>query len=521
MTNLTSPSGSLPLTQEQGSGQAVPFYRQGQAALLSALQGKSVKDFGAVGDGVTNDSAAIASALASGGAIFFPAGNYLSGQQIISTAGQALFGEGVTSIVTALSPSAHLFNVQAANVQISNLRLNGAATAAANSTFAVFTDAAAPAPYLCVSQVLVSGASAALGFNNALKFDTGADFATVQNSRVERLQGSASGFGYGVLCGLASNCKINSNVFSASAGRGRHAVYLSAGSSFCLVEGNTVSGFDAEGITQYSVAPQAPCIGNIYSNNQLLDCVLPANVFSGAIGIYGRSSQAQITGNLVRNSGGKGIVVDGTGTTACQDTVIQGNTVSRAGLIGIDVIAGVRGLMQGNTVQDSSRVDPGVYANIRLVSDNVTASSGWLISGNFSFGSSTARSAFQLNASAPAPFGLTVSGNKFEPGSLATVELGGVVCAIDGRLRFSIALTPPSIAKGAAFTSGNLAVPGAVLGDTLAWSYRGFSGNCDGCVFTVSLSANGIAKCVIANLSAVAKTPAAGLLDIDVIQRGF
>lgn len=48
---------------------------QASAAALSA--GVNVKDYGAVGDGTTDDTNAIANALASGRSVLFPAGVYL------------------------------------------------------------------------------------------------------------------------------------------------------------------------------------------------------------------------------------------------------------------------------------------------------------------------------------------------------------------------------------------------------------------------------------------------------------
>jgi hypothetical protein len=60
----------------------------------------SVKDFGAIGDGLTDDSASIQSAFnaANGRAIFFPAGTYLSSQKITSSGKSvSLYGASVSS----------------------------------------------------------------------------------------------------------------------------------------------------------------------------------------------------------------------------------------------------------------------------------------------------------------------------------------------------------------------------------------------------------------------------------------
>ena len=492
---------------------------QASAAALSA--GVNVKDYGAVGDGTTDDTNAIANALASGRSVLFPAGVYLTGAQSISSAGQIMFGEGAASVVKASTAASHLFTVAADHVGFADLRLNGAATSNANNTFAIYTAPANPAKYLSVERVIFSGADATRGFNNAIKLDTGSNNAAIIGCNIDRLFGSISGTGYGVLCGQVSGCKVEGNWMQASAGRGRHGVYLSAGASECLVQGNNVSGFDFEGITQYAGAGQPPCTGNIIIGNNVSHCALSSNPTSGAIGVYGHSSRVLISSNIVKNSGAKGIAIDGAGFTDCADTVVDGNTVTNSSLIGIDVIAGVRGSITNNLIRESSLASVGVSPNIRLVSDGVTASSGFLISGNNSSGPVYSRSAFQLNATVPVPFNLTVTGNRFEPCNLATVELGGVTCAIDGRLRYSIAITPPSLAKGASYSLGGLSLPDAVPGDTLAWSYRGYSGNCDGCIMTVAITSAGSAQYVIANLSTGTKTPTAGTLDIDVFKRPY
>ena len=76
-TLLASPSGSS----------LVGFIASQTGAVATTVQSKlrervSVKDFGAVGDGVTDDSAAIQTALDSGAKeIFFPEGEYLVSEQ--------------------------------------------------------------------------------------------------------------------------------------------------------------------------------------------------------------------------------------------------------------------------------------------------------------------------------------------------------------------------------------------------------------------------------------------------------
>lgn len=77
----------------------VTFLQSGTGAVTRTVRSKlrdtvSVKDFGAAGDGTTDDTAAIASAYASGaGAVYFPKGTYLTAAEI-DTNGVKTFGDG-------------------------------------------------------------------------------------------------------------------------------------------------------------------------------------------------------------------------------------------------------------------------------------------------------------------------------------------------------------------------------------------------------------------------------------------
>lgn len=65
----------------------------------------SVKDFGAVGDGVTDDTAAIQAAInaAAGGELFFPEGVYLTSDALSVPANTSLYGTGTGSVIKSLT----------------------------------------------------------------------------------------------------------------------------------------------------------------------------------------------------------------------------------------------------------------------------------------------------------------------------------------------------------------------------------------------------------------------------------
>jgi hypothetical protein len=84
---------------ERYDSNLVTFIQAGAGAVTRTAQAKmrdmvSVKDFGAVGDGVTNDAPAIQNALNTGKAVYLPNGAYKLGAPLtLNTVGQRLFGE--------------------------------------------------------------------------------------------------------------------------------------------------------------------------------------------------------------------------------------------------------------------------------------------------------------------------------------------------------------------------------------------------------------------------------------------
>jgi hypothetical protein len=103
----------------------------------------SVKDFGAIGDGVTNDTAAIQAAITSNRNVIFPVGTYLIGSALtfLSLSNFALQGqsnETVTIKCSAVAFSSYAFDFQSCtNFEISNITFDQNDNASFTSNFAV------------------------------------------------------------------------------------------------------------------------------------------------------------------------------------------------------------------------------------------------------------------------------------------------------------------------------------------------------------------------------------------------
>ena len=114
----TTASNTDQLTYNQGSTGAV------SRVLTTRLQDYvSVKDFGAVGDGVTNDTAAIQAAINSGKPIVFPAGTYASGPLTQSTNFQRFYANGQVTI--AKNADGVLFTSSGIYVELDGIQFVG------------------------------------------------------------------------------------------------------------------------------------------------------------------------------------------------------------------------------------------------------------------------------------------------------------------------------------------------------------------------------------------------------------
>ena len=105
-TNTDTLNGSVAsaITYNQGGTGA-----QDRTVKAKLQETVSVKDFGAVGDGVADDTAAIQAALTNafnngGGNVFVPAGEYITTSPLIIRSNVSFFGEGAASIIHNKQP---------------------------------------------------------------------------------------------------------------------------------------------------------------------------------------------------------------------------------------------------------------------------------------------------------------------------------------------------------------------------------------------------------------------------------
>jgi hypothetical protein len=98
----------------------------------------SVKDFGATGDGTTDDTAAIQLALNAGqnGAVFFPTGTYKVSSALTVNSFTHVFGSGYNAVIKTNNSTANIFNIGGPFVYISDISFDSSVT----RTSGVFVD---------------------------------------------------------------------------------------------------------------------------------------------------------------------------------------------------------------------------------------------------------------------------------------------------------------------------------------------------------------------------------------------
>lgn len=119
-----------------GGSALIGFLQSGSGAVATTVQAKlrdrvSVKDFGAVGDGATDDSTAVQNAVNTGKEVFFPNGLYKILTPItVATAGQRLVGESSsnTYFVTAAATTNDILRINAFMVDVSGFNFRPTST---------------------------------------------------------------------------------------------------------------------------------------------------------------------------------------------------------------------------------------------------------------------------------------------------------------------------------------------------------------------------------------------------------
>ena len=251
---------------------------------LNAINGTiNVKDFGAVGDGVADDTAAIQAALNSTAtSVYFPSGSYrvanngTTGDPAItsSVANRRIFGEG---IITATSQVKRAFGITGNNTTVT-LHFDGNL----NIGTAIYVTADNPVITGCRISNL-DGKTTWQGVGVHLAFDGRDTAALVSNNVIRNLQGAGDGVGgngvgmqRAVLVETDQNCNnavfITGNSIDTVEGEEGDAIVVAGGTSAspltlpCVIANNVVKSWNRRAV---KIAANGVTVTNNYFTNNL------------------------------------------------------------------------------------------------------------------------------------------------------------------------------------------------------------------------------------------------------------
>lgn len=278
----------------------------------------SVKDFGAVGDGVTNDTVAIQAAMDSGaGCIRFPAGSYLFSQVIVPATVHALIGDGVGETVLTCTGAIADYQPWMYFNAITGIEVSGFTVSQNKVTYALnhamnfgsctnghvhdisFSEAGFFGVYLAgCSTFTVERVAVTAYANSAITVESDSRNVKVSNCII-----LAPGTGHAIAVDTGSSNEV-SDCFVYRAGPGCFCIAI--GSSDSIVARNRVTTNTLEGINLQDA-----------SRVSILDNIVYCEVghVDFGISIYAANDPVEsciVSGNRVYNSGSSGIGVAST-----------------------------------------------------------------------------------------------------------------------------------------------------------------------------------------------------------------
>jgi hypothetical protein len=165
----------------------------------------NVLDYGAVGDGVTNDAAAIQAAVNAGTTVYFPAGTYLINTAISVPSATTLYGENKVNTKIKAGAAINMLSVASVNynVRIRRLTLDGDSLAARAISSVAATNGASA--HMLIEDVEVANCT---DKGIYLKFMA---YATLKDVYVSNVAANTSA--YGLYLENAANCEIQGGLY--------------------------------------------------------------------------------------------------------------------------------------------------------------------------------------------------------------------------------------------------------------------------------------------------------------------
>jgi parallel beta-helix repeat protein len=346
------------------------------------VAGLSVRSYGAVGDGVTNDYGAFAActtaAISAGVPVVIPPGEYVLGTSWTCDGLKGIIGFGAVSQITAshvASPIIKLENVTGGLYR--DFKLVGAATIRDSDNYGIFTE---DCDSIIIDGVEVSNTQSAGIYNHTLTssrisncyvHDTYADGIHVTNT--------------------SRDVTIVGNTVEDSADDGIAVVDYLIHDAYCdgiTITGNTVRNGGTRGITNIGGS-------NVVISNNVITTTASQGILVSEDSVYGTRvpEYTTIVGNTVRDSASMGIEVETDSTNeafalVANNTIVAptsrgvniaapccfvlGNLVVESGSIGIHLADSDNSRVDGNTVIRAGSAGVSINGSVGTHSKNIS-----------------------------------------------------------------------------------------------------------------------------------------------------
>jgi hypothetical protein len=315
----------------------------------------NVKDYGANGDGTTDDRNAIQKAIDSagqnGGIVYFPKGTYKVSATVSLPSKITLKGiANQTRIIMDKSIVKGIFYaVSQTDILITNLSFEGTNTELSKDTterLIFFQDS----KNISVKNCTFGKTVIAIQFQACI----GVRVLNCFFSNIKHRDDYSEG--YGILCNLScNNILIKDNQFNNI---GRHCIYISSGSSNGELVNNHADGCESSAISLYSKSSQAVTENILISKNIINN--VAGRVSPRGISIAGWCKNINVRENVVNKIAQHGIAVEG---GADQKDIfnplqitIYGNRITGCQKVGIWVINASDTTIEANSIQAVSGI---------------------------------------------------------------------------------------------------------------------------------------------------------------------
>lgn len=348
--------------------------------LLSFISAKKVyiEKYGAKGNGISDDSKALHAAVNSeyDTILFQKSKNYLISKKIILRSNKTFVGNNANILCSKKADT--LFMVSQAD-DILFFEINFIASH--NLLFPQTAFYLKNSKRVSFEKCNFSSIDMDKGFSLGIFCSYGCDDLTVKNCTFKNIKGTVSGSGYAIHLASSDRANISDNVFESVKGEGRHAIYLSEGTTSAKIRNNDISDYECGAISLYSMSHQKPVKHNVIENNKIVRGTHKFE-FDASISVFQNCHHNTITGNVIENSGAYGILLSGDHSkipeSLCANNRIENNTVKNSKSIGIASWGAYYTTIVNNTVINANSENKyqdypaiGIFDDVNQKGDNI------------------------------------------------------------------------------------------------------------------------------------------------------